>query len=57
MVRPQVCSLFLLKALELGIFLGLPIESPGYTFCFLAIIRGLFVIIIIICSLEENVSM
>lgn len=26
-VHPQVCSLFLLKALELGIFLGLPIES------------------------------
>lgn len=31
-VHPQVCSLLFLKVLELGIFLGLPIESAGYTF-------------------------
>lgn len=41
MVHPQVCSLFLLKALELGIFLGLPIESIGYTFFVVAIVIGL----------------
>lgn len=40
-VHPQVCSLFLLKALELGIFLGLPIESIGYTFFVVAIVIGL----------------
>lgn len=41
MVHPQVCSLFLLKALELGIFLGLPIESAGYTFFVVTIALGL----------------
>lgn len=40
-VRPQVCSLFLLKALELGIFLGLPVQSAGYTFFVAPIVPGL----------------
>lgn len=40
-VHPQVCSLFLLKALELGIFLGLPTESAGYTLVVVAIVTGL----------------
>lgn len=47
-VHPQVCSLFLLKALELGIFLGLPIESAGYTLlccCYCHRITNIFVFI------------
>lgn len=40
-VHPQVCSLFLLKALELGILHGLSIESAGYAFYVAAIVTGL----------------
>lgn len=59
-VHPQVCSLFLLKALELGIFLGLLVQSAGYTFllCLLSEdYKHICFIILISCPLWTNVSM